>query len=326
MKERQLESKLKIENAFEHEVGIGLESNPKTLPSKYFYDAKGDELFQRIMRCEDYYPTRCEFEILSEQSQSILSGLNLTSNELDVIELGAGDGHKTKELLKGFLNANLDIRYRPIDISPNAIDLISKTMESSLPGLMVQGLAGDYFEMLFGLKSESKRPILVLFLGSNIGNMNNEKSIDFLSQLAMNLSPKDHLLVGFDLIKNPETIRRAYNDSGGYTRQFNLNLLTRINRELGGNFNVEKFLHWPVYDVQKGEARSYIVSRKKQQVYIEALDTEFSFDAWETIHTEISRKYSTELIEEMANKSGFKVNATYLDKHAYFADVLMKLS
>lgn len=311
-------------DAFADEVKAGLESDPKTLPSKYFYDAKGDALFQKIMRCEDYYPTRCEFEILAEQNDKIRADLELKDQQLDVVELGAGDGHKTKELLSGFLNAGLDLRYRPIDISAHAIELIKETMQTSLPSLQVDGLAGDYFKMLSGLRASQERPQLVLFLGSNIGNMPHEKSIGFLQEVANNLGPEDHLLAGFDLIKNPEVIRRAYNDQDGHTREFNLNLLHRINRELDGNFVVEDFLHWPVYDAQKGEARSYLVSKKDQTVQIGATGKSFSFKAWETIHTEISRKYSLELIFEIAQKAGLKVHAHYVDKHAYFADVLMK--
>lgn len=310
--------------AFAEEVKAGLGSDPKSLPSKYFYDAKGDALFQKIMRCQDYYPTRCEFEILAEQNNKILVDLELKNQQLDVVELGAGDGYKTKELLSGFLNAGLDLRYRPIDISPHAIDLIRNTMQSSLPSLQVDGMAGDYFKMLSNLRASQERPQLVLFLGSNIGNMPQEKSIGFLREVAKNMGPEDHLLAGFDLIKNPEVIRRAYNDSDGYTKAFNLNLLHRINRELDANFVVEDFLHWPVYDAQKGEARSYLVSKKDQNVQIGAAGKSYSFKAWEPIHTEISRKYSLELIHVIAQKAGLKVHAHYVDKHAYFADVLMK--
>jgi uncharacterized SAM-dependent methyltransferase len=170
------------------------------------------------------------------------------------------------------------------------------------------------------LKNVGKK--VILFLGSNIGNLTDERAHDFMVKIAESMQPEDKLLIGFDLKKDQELIRKAYDDPHGYTREFNLNLLRRINDELGGNFRIDDFEHVPKYDVQNGVALSYIESLKEQEVYIEATGKVYSFEAGERIHTEISRKYDMNTIEKIAKDTGLIVKDTFFDSRKYFADVL----
>lgn len=309
-------------STFAEDVRNGLLQFPKTLSSKYFYDEQGDKLFQAIMGLDEYYLTRSEFEIFSEQKEAILRGFLGDGTSFKLIELGAGDGTKTKVLMSHFLDAHADFTYIPIDISQNVLDQLEGDLAESLPELQVDPVQGDYFDALAKLNLDGDTKEVVLFLGSNIGNFSNEGGKQFLSQLGKNLSKGDLLLIGFDLMKDPQTILNAYSDKLGVTKEFNLNLLTRINNELGADFDIEKFEHLPTYNPINGETRSHLLSTVKQNVYIEVLDTTFTFDAWEAIHTEISQKYSPKMIEEFAEAAGFRIVQNFSDEHHYFVDSL----
>lgn len=313
------ESKL---HDFATDVRKGLISNPKFLPSKYFYDAKGDFLFQQIMQMEEYYLTRSEYEILDSHKDQLLEHFTTSDKTFDLIELGAGDGFKTKILIEHFLKENPDFIYKPIDISANALSILSSDMKKSFSNLKIHTHCGEYIRSLEDLNSQTKERKIVLFLGSNIGNFSHSQAKDFLTSIRKNLSPGDYLLTGFDLKKNPDIILKAYNDSHGITRAFNLNLLERINRELGGNFQTNYFSHFPVYDPIKGEARSYLVSKQRQNVFVDLLQEEFQFDAWEPIFTEVSKKYDIQQIEAMCETSGFELISNYFDHNKFFVDSL----
>ena len=308
-----------VENkVFAEDVFVGLSSSPRFLSSKYFYDKRGDELFQKIMKLDEYYPTRCEYEVLNNNKRRLFQLFSSEGTCFDMVEFGAGDGMKTKVLLEEFLKLEGNFVYFPIDISNNVLDLLRNDLDMEFPELKVNALHGDYFEMLEALNKVDKNKKVVLFLGSNIGNFPNHRANIFLSKLHNNLNLGDMLLIGFDLKKTPEVILSAYNDKNGITRDFNLNLLNRINNELGGNFNLEKFIHYPIYNPQIGEAQSYLVSKENQVVHIEAFDTSFEFIAWETIHTEISKKYDLPQVEKMARNNGFKVVEHLFDKRGWY--------
>ncbi|MFK7772660.1 MAG: L-histidine N(alpha)-methyltransferase [Saprospiraceae bacterium] len=308
---------------FKNEVDKGLDSNPKTLPSKYFYDKKGDALFVEIMNLPEYYLTRCEFDIFQKKTQELIEVFGVKRDTyFELIELGAGDGTKTKELLRSLDAQNYSFDYYPIDISPNALDLLEKDLTKELPNVSVQTKQGDYFDVLASLK-ESKKPKIVLFLGSNIGNMMDDLAAKFIYNLGANLQAGDKLLLGVDLIKANEIVRPAYNDSKGITAKFNLNLLQRINNELGGNFNLDQFIHQPEYDEKEGIAKSYIVSTSNQTVEIKVTGKSYNFTAGEKIHTEIYRKYNDELIEKIIANTDFNLEAKILDSKAYFADYIL---
>ncbi len=308
---------------FARDVDLGLSSEPKFLPSRYFYDAKGDKLFQQIMRMPEYYLTDCEYEIFDRQKADILRAI-YNGQKFNLVELGAGDGYKTKLLLDHFLQNEVDFEYVPVDISKDVLQELKGSLQKQFPALKVSPLNYEYFEALERLNDLDKAPKVILFLGSNIGNFTPERARTFFDKLNTTIQKGDLLLCGIDLKKDPRTILAAYNDPTGITKAFNLNLLTRINRELGGNFKVENFNHYPTYDPFSGEARSYVMSTVDQEVYIEALDKSFRFTHSEPIHTEISRKYSLAEIEKLAQNSGFEWLHHFTDSKGYFVDTLWK--
>lgn len=307
--------------AFALSVLEGLESTPKQISSKYFYDENGDRLFQQIMRMPSYYLTDSEYEIFDLQKESILQQLG--SRPFDLIELGAGDGLKTKVLLRHLLQKGVSFKYRPVDISSSVLDTLQGSLEEELPDLEVAPLNGEYFQVLEELQQlGDHQKKVIFFLGANIGNLTKEESLSFLSRLNDLLSPGDMLLLGVDLKKDPAVILEAYNDAEGVTAAFNLNLLHRINRELDGNFEVEHFKHWETYNPLSGETKSYIVSKVQQEVEIGAISSIIHFDAWEAIEVELSQKYSVEDVELLAKKSGFRLVKNFYDSKRYFIDSL----
>ncbi|WP_452232235.1 L-histidine N(alpha)-methyltransferase [Lacinutrix sp. MEBiC02595] len=308
---------------FKKEVKQGLDANPKTLPSKYFYNKIGDALFVEIMNLPEYYLTRSELDIFQNKTQDLISALQLHTNaHFELIELGAGDGLKTKKLLSALDKQNFAFDYLPIDISSNALSLLKKDLSETLPNVSVKTQQGDYFEILASLKSSNK-PKVILFLGSNIGNMKDARAAEFIYNLGANLKPGDKLLLGVDLIKAKEIVLPAYNDSKGITSKFNLNLLHRMNEELGADFNLDNFKHQPEYDESEGIAKSYIVSTKKQTITIKAIEKSYNFEAGEKIHTEISRKYNDTLIEKIIANTDFSLDTKILDSKGYFADYIL---
>lgn len=305
---------------FLNDVLRSLQSSQKYLDSKYFYDKNGDELFQKIMSCEEYYLTNCELEILSEQKAKITEVVSEDEDKLDVIEFGAGDATKSIHLLKELCKRKGIANYFPIDISENIIGLLNKNIPGEIPGLNIHGLHGEYFDMLTEANRISKRRKLVLFLGANIGNFKFDAMPVFCKKLRSLLSQGDMVLVGFDLKKDPKKILTAYDDSEGFTRQFNLNLLHRINNELGGNFDLNQFEHYAIYDPDSGACKSYLYSLKEQRVCINGTAINFKKD--ETIFMEISQKYSVEQIDTIAVQCGFTPGSHFFDTKKYFVDVI----
>lgn len=308
---------------FKQDVDKGLSSDPKTLPSKYFYDEKGDALFVKIMHMPEYYLTRAEMEIFKTKSGDIISELGLKKDSyFELIEMGAGDGTKTKELLAELDKQGYQFDYLPIDISPFALDGLEKMLAKDLPNVSVKIQAGDYFNILESLK-DSPNPKVVLFLGSNIGNMKDSIASRFLYDLGANLKKGDKLLLGVDLIKSEEIVLPAYNDNKGITREFNLNLLRRINRELGADFSVDDFCHAPEYTEEEGIAKSFLQSKKAQVVTIRSLGKSYSFEEGERIHTEISRKYSDDVLQKIIAPTDFVISGCLTDSKSYFADYIL---
>jgi dimethylhistidine N-methyltransferase len=313
-------------DGFAADILEGLSSKPKFLSSKYFYDDEGSRLFQQIMDLPEYYLTRAEAEIFSSQTKEIFDSFTAQSTSFDLIELGAGDGTKTAVLIDYFLRQKADFTYVPIDISKEAQKSLTENFLTKFPRLSLHAEVGDYFQTLETLRNLSGKPKIILFLGSNIGNFSRAESIVFFKKLAAVMNPKDFLFVGFDLQKDPRTIVRAYDDAQGITAAFNLNLLTRINRELGADFNLEKFSHYAMYSPTECAARSFLISREKQSVRIEAIQQKFDFEAWEPIFMEISQKYSLGMIDEFAVESGFTIAKNFFDSRNYYVDSLWQLA
>jgi len=311
---------------FAADVLKGLSSQPKALSSKYFYDDEGTRYFQQIMKLPEYYLTGAELEIFSTQTEAIRHAFENGDNGFDIIELGAGDGTKTAVLVDHFLKHGADITYSPIDISQEALDALSAKFNARFPSLKMETRNGDYFRILKSLKNGGGRRKILLFLGSNIGNFSREQSIEFFRQLHAVMNPNDLLFIGFDLQKDPHVILNAYDDPQGITAAFNVNLLRRINRELGGNFYLDKFVHYALYRPVECAARSFLISREQQTVYIEALGRSFDFEPWEAIFMEISQKYNMAMIEGLAAESGFELKQNFFDSKNYYCDSLWQLS
>ncbi|WP_340200235.1 L-histidine N(alpha)-methyltransferase [Ascidiimonas sp. W6] len=315
------ETKITFQDNFEEEVYNGLTTSPKFLSSKYFYDKKGDKLFQDIMKLPEYYLTNCEMNII-ERFKSIISEYFNDDNGFDLIELGAGDGKKTKILLREMIAKSFDFNFMPIDISQNVLEELNKSLRKEIPGIKVTPQQGTYFEVLDKLATYNKRKKVIMVLGSNIGNLLHPDAIKFLKQIQEGMSKKDLLFMGFDQKKNPQTILDAYNDTTGVTAAFNKNVLVRINTEMDANFEVDKFLHWEVYDPESGTAKSYLVSKEAQNVTIRSLNLTICFDPWETIHTEISQKYDDKVVHWLATESGLKVDHSFTDEKKYYKNYI----
>ena len=310
-------------NKFSEEVELGLNSFPQTLPSKYFYDEKGDELFVKIMNLPEYYLTRAEYEIFSTQVGKLVEKLGLSKNETyEIIELGAGDGTKTIELLSFLNSQEYSYDYYPIDISKNALDLLENNFLKRLPGTSINKKVGDYFEILEDLKF-SNRPKVLLFLGSNLGNMDDVTASSFMENITKGLNKGDKVLLGLDLIKDKSIVIPAYSDNQGVTKDFNLNLLSRINNELGGDFIIENFDHVAEYEFCEGIAKSFLVSKIDQEVCISEIDKVFKFKKGQKINTEISRKYDSHILQSILGFSGLVISGKLTDKNNFFCDFIL---
>jgi L-histidine N-alpha-methyltransferase len=305
---------------FYKDVIKGLTSTPKRLDSKYFYDAQGDKIFQELMGCEEYYPTNCEMEIFTSQTAELCRAIIAGGDAFDLIELGAGDATKSTRLLKYLIDNNADFTYLPIDISENVISYLNITLPVTLPGINITGLNGEYFDMLKKAASISGKRKVVMFLGSNVGNMPVEDAQGFCRELRNHLSEGDMVLIGIDLKKNPKTVLAAYNDKEGITKRFNINLLERINRELGGDINTSQFDHYATYNPETGACKSYLISLTDQKVKIG--DETISFLKDEYIYMEISQKYSVEQTHKLAANAGFKPLHQFFDSKKWFVDAV----
>jgi len=309
---------LPFDRAFANHVLEGLSRPEKSIPSRYFYDARGDHLFQSIMTSPEYYLTGCELEIFETRGDELARAL-MTDKPCELIELGSGDGLKTSLLLDALHEHHQDWVYRPVDISDNSLDLLEQRLVPGRPWLDFQAIHANYLDLLREFEPGGIRRVF-MFLGSNLGNYTSRQANTFLRLIRGAMAPGDAFLVGLDLKKDPDVIRAAYNDAAGYTRDFNLNLLTRINRELGGDFSLDWFEHVPTYDLTSGTARSGLRSRIEQNVRVAALERVFHFCKGETIQTEISQKYDETLIGELVSAAGFVVDKAFVDSRNYFTD------
>ena len=313
-----------LQNGFTKDVYDGLTSNEKYLSSKYFYDERGSEIFRNIMRMPEYYLTDCELEVFEIHKNSILKAFGDEAARFELLELGAGDGLKTKVLLKHFLDKGVDFKYSPIDISEDAVRILIDDLKNELPDVKTNGLVGDYFNLISNIMVNGYSKKIIFFLGSNIGNFDEPTAIHFLKQLRLAMNPQDQLLIGFDLKKDPQLILDAYNDPHGHTAAFNLNLLQRINDELRADFNLDSFMHREEYNPETGTAKSFLVSLKKQQVTINEAETTIGFEKDEKIFMEMSQKYDLAMINDLAANSGLEVVTNFFDSREYFVNSLWK--
>jgi L-histidine N-alpha-methyltransferase len=314
------ETTITIDKVFAEEVKTGLNVFPKYLPTRFIYDDNGDKIFQQIMELPEYYLTRSELEIFRFFKSEIVSTM-LTDGPFNLVELGAGDCLKTKILLQELQSKKADFVFTPVDISANAIEILAEDLREEFPDLKIKPLQAEYFKALERIKKDGER-LIVLFLGSNLGNFRKSKINQLVSRLSTSLSEKDLLFLGVDLVKDPLTILHAYDDSQNITAAFNKNLLIRINNELGGQFNPDMFYFYPNYDPEDGAVKSYLVSSEDQAVYIEALNEVFNFKQGETIFTEISQKFCVDYLEELKHLGNFRQIGSWTDHRAYFKNLL----
>lgn len=310
---------------FALDVLNGLSGKPKTIPSKYLYDEIGSKLFEEITKLKEYYPTQCETEILQKRKKDIFQ---FTSEEpFRLVELGSGDAHKTKVLLKYFLEKGLTFEYVLVDCCKEMVQQTIKDLKKEFKDfpLNVIGLPVDYSSALAWLKGQNNLRTMTLFLGSSIGNFELQQTEKFLNEMWDALNDGDCVFIGFDLKKNIETLNSAYNDKTGVTREFNLNLLDRMNRELEANFDRKAFIHHSFYNPAQGRMESWIVSSTFQTVTIGKLQKSFDFEPWEGIHVENSYKFSLKEIEHLAEKTGFVIDKELLDSKGYFTDAILQV-
>ncbi len=309
---------------FQKDIDLGLSAQNKSLPSKYFYDEIGDALFVEIMNMPEYYLTNAEFDIFKNQKQELIDGLKLSKTTFfKLVELGAGDGTKTKQLLTALNHQDYNFTYTPIDISENALKHLKASVNEQLPTVRINPKQGDYFNVLADLKA-SDSPIILLFLGSNIGNLSDDRAKEFIHNLDKYLKVGDKIVLGVDLIKPKSVVLPAYNDAQGITKRFNLNLLTRINKELDADFDINLFEHRAEYDEEEGIARSFLVSTKDQIITIKGLTKAFTFEKNEKIHMEISRKYNDQILKGILQDSSLKIIDRLTDSENLFADYILE--
>jgi dimethylhistidine N-methyltransferase len=308
---------------FKNDVFLGLSKINKSLPCKYIYDKEGSRLFQKITKLPEYYLTRAEIQIFSD-NEYFFSNLfqNLTCN---IIEFGVGDGHKTKILLKHLKKNKIIFHYYPIDISLSAMNELITALRVDFKNLKAIGLVADYSCDLSCLSNLKTGTNIVLFLGSNIGNMTFQDSISFLIKIRKSMKLGDYLLIGFDLKKESKIIQKAYNDSERISEEFNKNLLNRINKELGGHFNLDLFNYLSIYDENEGAIVSKLISKVDQTVEISSLNKVFFFAKGEAIHTESSYKYDQNDIKYLARESGFSIIENLFDKKHFFTNSIWQL-
>ncbi len=295
-----------IQDSFAEAVRAGLSRRPRALPPRFFYDAKGSELFERICALPEYYVTRTETAILERYAHEFPTSPT-------VVEFGCGYGAKTRLLFDAFFRSQRAITFVPVDISKAALVEASRPMLARYPGLTVRAFQAEFERALELIPRE---PSLVLFLGSNIGNFDHAESVRFLSALRGR-----RVLVGFDMQKDPAVLHAAYDDAQGVTAAFNLNLLARINRELGGDFDPAAWKHVAYYDPAKSRVEMHLESTRAQTVRL-ADTTVLSFDAGERIHTENSYKFSGVSIAAIARESGFRLERTWTDERGWFTVAL----
>jgi len=302
------------------DVLAGLTARPKRLPCHLLYDARGSALFEAITELPQYYLTRAERGIFTEHGRDLMAqaGGNLT-----LIELGAGTASKTRILIDALLRRQLRAVFYPIDVSAAALEVAVRRLNGSFPRLLVRPMVADYSAGLAQLRRLPGRK-LVLFIGSSIGNFEPAEAAALLGRIRHQLAPGDAFLLGTDLVKERRLLLDAYNDHQGITAEFNKNLLARINRELGGHFDFERFRHVALWNPVASRIEIYLESLERQRVSIDALALTVHFEPGERIHTENSYKFTIPMARSILREGGFEPETTCYDPHRWFADHLAR--
>jgi dimethylhistidine N-methyltransferase len=299
------------ESDFARDLVAGLSARPKRLPPKYFYDAAGSQLFERITELPEYYPTRTELKILADHATDIA---RFVPDGAALVEFGSGASTKVRLLLKELKQL---AAYVPVEISAEFLEEEAARLRQEFPSLAVVPIAADFTRPFALPHSLRQRPLAGFFPGSTIGNFEPEAAQDFLRLAARVLGPRATFIVGVDLVKDRRILEPAYNDAAGVTAEFNLNVLARANRELGANFDLDAFAHRAFYNAERNRIEMHLVSRAAQSVRV--LGRSFAFSAGESIHTENSCKYTIEGFTALAGAAGWRSAAVYQDPAALFS-------
>lgn len=308
-------------SSFAEDVRRGLTATPKFLLPHYFYDALGSALFSAICELPEYYVTRAEDEILRTKSAEIASAFG---PNVRIAELGSGSARKTRHLIEAILHQQPSLHFLPVDVDAGVLASSSQELLNAYPNLSITAICGDFRDpaaLLRPYLPPSDARTIVLFLGSSIGNLDPAAAGAMLANLRTALAPGDALFLGADLRKSPSILEPAYDDALGVTAAFNRNLLVRINRELGGTFDLASFAHRAFYNASEGRIEMHLVSRIAQRVLIGGY--EVAFEEGESIHTENSHKYDVATLATLAAAGNFHIERRWSDSSGYFADLLL---
>jgi len=298
------------------DVCRGLTQPQKSLPSKYFYDQRGSLLFDAICDLPEYYLTRTDTALLRTRADELVA----FASPSDVIELGSGAARKTRLILDACLRSERVVRYVPMDVSEAHLRDTAFALRREYPGMSIHGIAGDYERHLERIPTGRRR--LVLFLGSTIGNFAPRDAENFLRRVAAQLSPRDVILIGMDLVKPIEALHAAYNDSAGLTAEFNRNILHVVNRDLGADFAPEEFEHVAFFNTAAAQIEMHLRATRDHSVHISLLELDVEFRAGETIHTEISRKFRRADAEALFAAAGCSLERWWTDERGWFAEAV----
>lgn len=304
------------------DVVEGLTHKPKYLSPRYLYDDRGSQLFEQICELPEYYVTRTETSIFQDCAEEIAK----ITGSCELVELGSGSSTKTRILLDAYQKLGYPLNYFPVDVSAGILEASSRQLLVDYPSLEVHALAGTYEQALGELEPSKLPNRMIGFIGSTLGNLNPKKCDDFLSQIAAALQLGEYFLLGVDLQKSKDILEPAYRDAAGVTAAFNLNVLNHLNRRFEGNFDVSKFEHWTFYNETKHQIETYLRSLEPQNAELRALNLKVNFEKGETIHTEISRKFDIDGIQELLKTKGLVTQNIWTDKNQWFALILSKLS
>jgi dimethylhistidine N-methyltransferase len=300
----------------------GLTKTPKSLPSKYFYDRQGSQLFEAICQLPEYYPTRTETAILQEYAQEIVAYTGFC----ELLELGSGSSTKTRLLLDAYYQQQKSSKYVPIDVSETILQASAIELQKEYPNLPIQGLIGTYEQALAYYRNASDSTRMIFFLGSSIGNFSAAECDKFLEEIATVLKVGDYFLLGIDLQKPSAILEAAYNDAQGVTAAFNLNMLSHLNWRFQADFNLDLFSHQAIYNKEQSQIEMYLICQKTHHVHLKKLDLTVNFQASESILTEISRKFNLETMQKDLESKGLKPLKVFTDSENLFGLILCQLS
>lgn len=304
-------------------VTEGLVSRPKWLPSWLFYDAAGSRLFDQITELPEYYLTRTERSILERRADEIIA-LAGGNDALHLVELGAGSCDKTRTLLKAAVDRQDTVLYEPVDVSPSALAEAQQRIETEISGVLVAPRVADYTHQFALDPPVYGHRRMVLYIGSSIGNFEPHEAAALLANVRAALASGDSLLLGVDMVKDEGVLLDAYDDAAGVTAEFNRNILVRLNRELGANFDPEAFAHRAMWNCARSRIEMHLESRIAQTVQVPGCDLTIRFSSGETIHTENSYKYRLAQVEALLTQAGFRPERTWMDDSAWFAVLLAR--